>query len=181
MKRHHISSILPVSWNINLSPLLHLFSPFFVGMFGTPGERWWQRPFGFLCFHRPLSHRNRLFECPNLSVDWNWTLVHLILSLKLTARTWKSMVRRWISFWGPAYFQVRTVSFRECIWYFLDLKKVCLSKRPGTRILVNLEIIFLIGFLSGGCPRGGVNSGTLRIPREDWGTLGKIRGIATPR
>ena len=25
----------------------------------------------------------------------------------------------------------------------------------------------------GGCPRGGGNWGTLRIPREDWGTLGK--------
>ena len=28
-----------------------------------------------------------------------------------------------------------------------------------------------VGFLRGGCSRGG----TLRIPREDWGTLGKIR------
>ena len=27
--------------------------------------------------------------------------------MKLTTRTWKWMVRRWISFWGPAYFQVR--------------------------------------------------------------------------
>ena len=27
---------------------------------------------------------------------------------------------------------------------------------------------------------GGNNWGTLRIPREDWGTLGKIRGITTP-
>ena len=32
----------------------------------------------------------------------------------------------------------------------------------------------------GGCSRGGGNWGTLRIPREDWGTLGKIRGITTP-
>ena len=29
--------------------------------------------------------------------------------------------------------------------------------------------------LKGGCPRGGGNWGTLRIPREDWGTLGNIR------
>ena len=35
-------------------------------------------------------------------------------------------------------------------------------------------------FLKGGCPRGGGNWGTLRIPREDWGTLGKIREIITP-
>ena len=34
----------------------------------------------------------------------------------------------------------------------------------------------------GGCPRGGVEWGTLRIPGEDWGlgTLGKIGGITTP-
>ena len=30
------------------------------------------------------------------------------------------------------------------------------------------------------CPRGGTNWGTLRIPREDWGTLGKIRGKKHP-
>ena len=34
--------------------------------------------------------------------------------------------------------------------------------------------------LKGGCPRGGGSWGTLRIPREDWGTVGKIRGITTP-
>ena len=33
----------------------------------------------------------------------------------------------------------------------------------------------LIGFLRAGCPRGGGNWGTLRIPKEDWGTLGNIR------
>ena len=32
----------------------------------------------------------------------------------------------------------------------------------------------VVGFLRGG------NWGTLRIAREDWGTLGKIRGITTP-
>ena len=32
----------------------------------------------------------------------------------------------------------------------------------------------ILGFLrAGGCSRGGGNWGTLRIPREDWGTLGK--------
>ena len=29
--------------------------------------------------------------------------------------------------------------------------------------------------LKGGGPRGGGNWGTLRIPREDWGTLENIR------
>ena len=37
-------------------------------------------------------------------------------SLKLTARTWNTGVGRWVSFWGPAYWQVRTVSFRGCTW-----------------------------------------------------------------
>ena len=32
----------------------------------------------------------------------------------------------------------------------------------------------------GGCPRGGGNWGTLRIPREDWGTLGNIREYGAP-
>ena len=41
-----------------------------------------------------------------------------LLSLKLTARTWKWMVGRLLTFWGPAYFQVRTVSFREGISSF---------------------------------------------------------------
>ena len=30
------------------------------------------------------------------------------------------------------------------------------------------------------CSSGGGNWGTLRIPREDWGALGKMRGITTP-
>ena len=41
-----------------------------------------------------------------------------------------------------------------------------------------------IGFLKGGCPRGGVTGEPLRIPREDWGTLGNIRedqGKSPPR
>ena len=34
----------------------------------------------------------------------------------------------------------------------------------------------VVGFLRvPGCSRGGGNSGTLRIPMEDWGTLGNIR------
>ena len=42
-----------------------------------------------------------------------------------------------------------------------------------------LNSLYYIGFLRG-CPRGWGNWRTLRIPREDWGTLGKIRGITTP-
>ena len=32
----------------------------------------------------------------------------------------------------------------------------------------------IVGFLRGGCSRGGGNWGTLRIPKKDWGTLGNI-------
>ena len=32
----------------------------------------------------------------------------------------------------------------------------------------------VVGFLRGGCSRGEGDWGTLRIPREDWGTLGNI-------
>ena len=39
-------------------------------------------------------------------------------SLKLTAHPWKWMFGRLISFWGPAYFQGRAVSFRKCISMF---------------------------------------------------------------
>ena len=36
------------------------------------------------------------------------------------------------------------------------------------------DVYSIVGFLRGGCSRGGGgNWGTLRIPREDWGTLGK--------
>jgi len=38
----------------------------------------------------------------------------------------------------------------------------------GGRWAVTTEIV---GFLRGGYSRGGGNWGTLRIPREDWGTL----------
>ena len=40
--------------------------------------------------------------------------------------------------------------------------------------------ILVIGFLRVGCPRGGGNWGYPEdSSREDWGTLGKIRGITT--
>ena len=50
----------------------------------------------------------------------NSCLVCSIPSLKLTARTWKWMVARWVSFWGPASCQVRTVSFGESIFFVGD-------------------------------------------------------------
>ena len=39
-------------------------------------------------------------------------------SLKLTARPWKWMVGRLVSFWGLAYFQGWAASLRECISMF---------------------------------------------------------------
>ena len=38
-----------------------------------------------------------------------------------------------------------------------------------------LGVFFSIGFLRGGCSRGGGNWGSLRIPREDWGSSGNVR------
>ena len=38
---------------------------------------------------------------------------------------------------------------------------------------LHYHVIF-VGFLRGGCSRGGGNWGTLRIPQKDWGTLGNI-------
>ena len=38
---------------------------------------------------------------------------------------------------------------------------------------------WLYRVLKGGCSKGWGNWGTLWIPREDWGTLGNIRGITT--
>ena len=35
-------------------------------------------------------------------------------------------------------------------------------------------LLTIVGFLRGGCSRGGGNWGTLRIPKKDWGTLGNI-------
>ena len=46
------------------------------------------------------------------------------------------------------------------------------------RVLLSLQelVALFIGFLTGGCPRGGGNWGTLKIPREDWGEiLGNLR------
>ena len=42
-------------------------------------------------------------------------------------------------------------------------------------MLPRFDLSQFVGFLRGGCPRGGGNWGTLRIPREDWGTLGNLR------
>ena len=52
----------------------------------------------------------------------------------------------------------------------------------ATDVFFGIFMTKVIGFLIGGCPIGG--GGTLGNPedsgREDWGTLGKIRGITTP-
>ena len=57
-----------------------------------------------------------------------------IPSLKLTARTWKWMVGRLVSFWD-ALFQVRTVSFRECKYLLTILLIIwllnCISPRAS--------------------------------------------------
>ncbi len=46
----------------------------------------------------------------------------------------------------------------------------CASRSIGSNFWIQCYRV-----LKGGCSRGGGNWGTLRIPREDWGTLGNIR------
>ena len=60
---------------------------------------------------------------------------------------------------------------------YLLHKTMCQSRCAFRK--VNVQIVFKIFQGAGvtGFLRGGGNWGTLRIPREDWGTLGKIRGI----
>ena len=68
--------------------------------------------------HQPTTRTSSKVWCRNITNPW----VHYftptkfnIPSLKLTySSTWKWMVGVLVSFWGPAYFQVRAVSFREC-------------------------------------------------------------------
>ena len=43
------------------------------------------------------------------------------------------------------------------------------------RIPGNISVCFFNWVLKGGVFKGRVNWGTLRIPREDWGTLGNNR------
>ena len=47
--------------------------------------------------------------------------IWVLPSLKLTTRPWKSIVGRWVSFWGPASWQVQTASFGEgfCIFWLV--------------------------------------------------------------
>ena len=49
---------------------------------------------------------------------------------------------------------------------------MCMAQRRDPLVL---SFSLVRDFPSGGCTRGGGNWGTLRIPREDWGTLGNTR------
>ena len=51
-----------------------------------------------------IAHDRRITTSQEFSNDV--IIYQLLPSLKLTARTWTCMVWRWVSFWGPAYFQV---------------------------------------------------------------------------
>ena len=68
------------------------------------------------------------------------------------------------------------------VWY-VKSQNMLHHRSYQTQMFI-LFFVWLVGFLRGGeCSRGGGNWGTLRIPREDWGTLGNIgedSGITTP-
>ena len=53
-------------------------------------------------------------------------------------------------------------------------QSTCFIVFRGTRFF-HYHDSFHCRVLKGGCSRGGGNWGTLRIPGEDWGTLGNIR------
>ena len=61
----------------------------------------------------------------------------MIPSLKLTARPWKWMVGRCISFWGPAYFQGRAVSFREGCCFFFEIRVSKQTPWNGYNVICN--------------------------------------------
>ncbi len=74
------------------------------------------------------------------------------------------------------------------VWDFWTINKKSASqiwwkknppKKLAARQLEEEKKNVSIGFLRGGCPRGGGNWGTVRIPREDWGTLGNPIKIST--
>ena len=71
--------------------------------------------------HR-LVHRFRQLEslpwCPGVFffvVSWVFVAQHSKMEVWIRYPPWKWMVGILVSFWGPAHFQVRTVSFREGI------------------------------------------------------------------
>ena len=66
------------------------------------------------------------------------------------------------------YLEQPPMNFRIYQWTSKTATKVLVD--PGLALMP-----YIIGFLRGGCPKGGGNWGTLRIPREDLGTLGNIR------
>ena len=60
---------------------------------------------------------------------------------------------------------------RAWCWHML---KPFMSKQIRIISVQSTHKKTIIGFLRGGCPRGGGNWGTRRIPREDWGASGNI-------
>ena len=65
-----------------------------------------------------------------------------------------------------------TIMPASCPSFCCNFRKKHLSHAEKQRVWSRSCVV---GFLRGGCSRGGGNGGTLRIPGEDWGTLGNIR------
>ena len=111
----------------------------FLGCVSPGGERWWQRPFGFLCFHRPLSHRNRLFECPKLSKG-NSTHRNCLNLINSVDSTCDEAIPEGNSSsnhpFSGAMFGFR--GWKNILYYVLGSLKVCLPKT-----WVDLEVIHL--------------------------------------
>ena len=71
----------------------------------------------------PSSNPVNKWDSPYVSTDAGLPkLLNRYPPRRLTARTGNTGVGRWVSFWGPASCQVRTVSFGECISSFSPKK-----------------------------------------------------------
>ena len=74
-------------------------------------------------------------------------------------------------FWGsPSHYHARLAASQRGAWHrgYVWSPRVKRTKQLGDRVTVV------------GCLRGGASWVTVRILREDWGTLGNIRKITTP-
>ena len=94
------------------------------------------------------------------SIFWRW--IH------------ESLAQKYPFVWGCLGF----LNYKQKIC-FTDLVEKKSTKKTGSQAIGGRKKNVSIGFLRGGCPRGGGNWGTVRIPREDWGTLGNPIKIST--
>ena len=124
-------------------------------------------PYQYLCFHPQQSVTSPQVKVSDEELDrYELEAIEhesvqdaLLPSLKLT---WHLKMDGWntiVSFWGPAYFQGRTVSFRECTRWDVDGVLDGVSRLLHVRY--RFRSIFPIFFEGVYCPR-------YRLPKKQW-------------